>query len=267
MNYAFNAAAVGLSVLSVSLLGSSAQAMNLVSNGDFSTNSTGGGSAYLGSQQTTIQDWDLTQIGYSFLIPDGAAAYTDINAAGNGPDPNGFPLSAPSGAAVNFWGSGTVDSPGGDWYLASDGAYGTAAPNPTISQTLMGLTPGQDYTVSFYQASAQQREFTGDVTAGWTVGFGGSSQAATTMNHASTDPVSAWEQQSLTFNASGSSQLLSFLATGSPVGQPPFSLLSGISVEPTTTTPPATAVPTPALLPGLLGFGMTLLRKRKAQAA
>ncbi len=262
MNYGFNAAAVGLSVLSVALLGSSAQAMNLASNGSFANNSAGG-SAYLGSGQTTIQDWNLSQIGYSFLIPDGSAAYTDINAAGNSPDPNGAPLSAPSGGPVDFWGSGMVDSPGGDWFLASDGAFGSAALNPTISQTLMGLTPGQDYTVSFYQASAQQNEFTGDVTAGWTVGFGSASQAATTMNHASMDPVSSWAQQNLTFTASASSQLLSFMATGSPVGQPPFSLLSGISVEPTNTT----AVPTPALLPGLLGFGMTILRKRKAQSA
>ncbi len=266
MKNALNTAVIGLSVVGFSVIGSAAQAANLVKNGGFSTNSLTTQSAYLGSQQETIADWDLSQIGYSFLIGDGSNATTNINLEGNGPDPNGVGLAGPGNIPVSFYSAGqTVNSADGSgWFLASDGAYGPASPTAAISQQLTGLTAGKNYTVSFFQASAQQQGFNGDVTAGWNVSFGGNSQLSTVMNHASQAPVSAWQKQTLEFTADSSTQLLSFLATGSPVGQPPFSLLSGISVE---ETPPPTAVPTPALLPGLLGFGMTILRKRKGNSA
>lgn len=265
MNNVLNSAIIGLSVVGLSVIGSAAQAANLVKNGGFAANSLSTQSAYLGRQQDTITDWDLSQIGYSFLIGDGLNATTNINLEGNGPDPNGFPLSNPDLSPVSFYSAGqTVNSADGSgWFLASDGAYGPASPTAAISQQLTGLTAGKKYTVSFSQASAQQRGFQGDVTAGWDVSFGGSSQSSTVMNHASKAAVSGWQKQTLEFTADNSTQLLKFLATGSPEGQPPFSLLSGISVE---ETPPPEAIPTPALLPGLVGLGLSVWRKRKGES-
>jgi len=48
---------------------------------------------------------------------------------------------------------------------------------------------------------------------------------------ASKAPVSAWQSQSMTFTATSSTQVLSFLSQGTPDGQPPTVLLSGASVE------------------------------------
>ena len=71
--------------------------------------------------------------------------------------------------------------------------------------------------------------------------------------------VSPWQQQVLTFTASAASEVLSFLAKGTPNGEPPISFLDGVSM---------TVVPEPASLAllgaGLVGFGMTRQRRRQA---
>ncbi|MFH7241592.1 MAG: PTPA-CTERM sorting domain-containing protein [Spirulina sp.] len=123
---------------------------------------------------------------------------------------------------------------------------------------MTGLTQGLQYTVSFWQAAGQQDGFDGDSQSGWTVSFGGASQTSPTMLHPSKAPVSGWQQVTMNFTATSSTEVLSFLATGSPAGQPPFSLLSGVSVS---------EVPTPALLPGLVGLGVAALRKRKGEGS
>jgi hypothetical protein len=265
VNHSFNSAIVGLSVIGFSLLGSSAQAANLINNGGFAQNNLTTDSAYIGSGQGTISGWTVNK-GYSFLIKDGMAATTDINQSKFGPDPRfGGAITAPSKKPVSFYGSAPVNSADGSgWFVAMDGAYGPT--DPTISQTVTGLTAGKDYILSFYQASAQQKEFDGASTDYWEVTFGGKTLLSSTMNHASKAPVSGWQQQTLTFTANASSSVLKFLAQGSPDGNPPFALLSGISLEEVPGVPTATAIPTPALLPGLVGLGLGVWRKRKSQS-
>jgi hypothetical protein len=71
-------------------------------------------------------------------------------------------------------------------------------------------------------------------------------------------PVSAWSQQIMSFTAGDSSQLLSFVAQGAPAGQPPFALLSDVSVQ---------AVPwetdTLPLVGSTVLFGVGLWAKKK----
>ena len=236
-----------------------AQAINLVQNGGFVPSNLSAASAYVGSGQVTIDNWNISK-SYTFLISDGTTYATNINAANYGPDPVwNTPITAPSGGAVTFYGSAPVNSPtGSGWYLASDGAYGADA---IISQTVTGLTVGKEYKLSFYQASAQQKEFDGDSTDYFTVSFGSSTQNSATMSHASMAPVSAWSQQIMSFTAGDSSQLLSFVAQGAPAGQPPFALLSGVSVEEVQAVPWETD--TLPLVGSTVLFGLGLWAKQK----
>ena len=59
----------------------------------------------------------------------------------------------------------------------------------------------------------------------------------TVASHSST----AWVTQTLYFTATATTQILSFLAVGTPTGEPPFALLGGVSLdavpEPSSWTP------------------------------
>lgn len=262
MNRALSTAVIGLSAISITAVGSAAQAANLVTNGGFVPSNLARPSAYIGGGQVTIPGWTINRT-FSFVVADGTTVGENLNFAGYGPDPvNGGPISGPRGTALSLYTSPgqTVNSPDGSgWFLALDGAYGS---KPKVSQTLTGLTPGQQYTVSFYQASGQQRGFDGDTTDYFDVTFGSTTQRAATLFHPSKAPVSPWQQQTLTFTADNSTQVLSFLATGAPVGLPPFALLSGVSVQ------AVSAVPEPFTILGsaaAIGFGTLFKRRLNAQ--
>ncbi len=167
-------------------------------------------------------------------------------------------------------------SPNGGYYLASDGNFNQGA----IYQTVTNLVAGNSYVVSFYWGGSQQIGFTGTITDSWMVGFlantvnsnGASSgviSTGTTANGTSVQSVtpvtisnqsfSGWTQAQLQFTASATSMVLSFLAIGAPSGgQPPFSLLDGVTV--------AQAVPEPVsavlLLSGLAGVIVARRGKR-----
>jgi len=221
------AATLGAALL---LFGVGAKA-DLITNGNFSTTTGYGQIGY----NTTLSGW--TTSGYNFLFPS------------NGGTVNG------SNGSLSLWGgaNGLGPSPDGGNYLAADGAYEVGA----ISQTINGLTAGAQYTVSFYWAGAQQSGFTGTTTEQWLVSLG----AQTLSTNIVTDPshgFTGWQQTFLTFTATGSSETLSFLASGTPNGEPPFSLLDGVSM---------TQVPEPASMTllgaGLAGLGFFRRRKQK----
>jgi hypothetical protein len=260
--------AVGSVALAVNLLQvQPAQAVSLVQNGGFAPSATQTQSAYLGNSlkagktQFTIPNW--TTNGYNFLVPNGTAFSTNLDASGYSADGN-----------LNLYGNSgqSVTAPGGSgWYIAADGAYKQDA----ISQTLTGLTQGKNYTVTFFQAAGQQydatklNEYVGATTDRWKVSFGGSNQLSNLITPPLVSvlesdgqtrqrtPVTPWQQQSMTFTADGITDVLSFLAVGTPDGLPPFSLLAGITVEPTPVPEPFTIVGT---LVGL-GFGAGLRSK------
>ncbi|MDR3534786.1 MAG: hypothetical protein P4L90_30010, partial [Rhodopila sp.] len=225
------------------LPGSAGTAMaqtNLVQNGNFSSLLVNASDQF-GSLYPTQQVTGWSTGGYNFVFLPGTADTTGATgASGN------VKLWGPNDGSSNGL---TAASPTGGNYIAADGAYEVSA----ITQTINGLNVGQNVTVSFSWAGAQQSGFTGATSDYWTVSLGtvsasNPSQTTSTVNLASKG-FSGWMSQTFTFVATSSSELLSFLATGTPSGQPPFALLANVSV---------TNVPEPAawtvMVSGLVGL-------------
>jgi len=194
-----------------------------------------------------------------------------------------------------------TNSPTGGNFLVADGSY----LNRPVEQTIVGLTPGQTYDLSFYWAAGQQAGFDGDTKEAWVVCLGTCSYttkpgfdealAFYDADIGNTDPsdprlndlgnydplllangtdqifktsvvttpshgFTPWRYETFTFTATSSTATLSLLAYGTPVGQPPFSLIDGISIDTSTPVPEPT---TWAMM--LLGFGLVggVMRTRR----
>jgi hypothetical protein len=230
--------------LALSLAGVGAKA-DLLTNGSFETTTNGNGQLGFNTNAT---GWATN--GYNFIFAPGTA---DTSGATG------------SSGLLKLWGPGDgaanglpASSPDGGNFVAADGAFKVGA----ITQTVSGLTAGQQYSVGFYYAGAQQATFNGDTTEQWIVNLG--TNAATTQSTPILDDVThgftGWNHEVFTFTADGSSDVLSFLAAGTPNGEPPFSLLDGVTM---------TAVPEPASMllmgSGLAALGLVRRRRRTAR--
>jgi hypothetical protein len=238
-------AAIVIPAVALALGGSSEAQADFITNGGFET-VTGGTTGQLGYNGLTATGWSST--GYNFLYAPGTADTT----GGNGVD-----------GIVKLWGpgdgsaNGLTASPAGGNFVAADGAYEVGA----ITQTMTGLTVGNVYQVGFWWAGAQQSGYNGITTDKWVVGFGSSTQSTAVV----TDPshgFTGWMYATFNFRADATNDVLSFLAVGTPSGEPPFSLIDGVSV---------TSVPEPSTLVlvglGLLGCGVAKARRRAKTAA
>jgi PEP-CTERM motif len=130
-----------------------------------------------------------------------------------------------------------------------------------LNQTINGLTAGRTYTVGFYWAAAQQAGFFGPTTEQFVVSLGNQAQSTAVWSNPEAG-FSGWFREDFSFTAQSGSEVLSFLAVGTPTGQPPFLLLDGVSLQ--------AAVPEPATWAMLIvGFGLvgTMARRRKAAVA
>ncbi len=170
---------------------------------------------------------------------------------------------------VRLWGpgdgsaNGLTLSPDGGNFLAVDPAYrgaGGGKSNP-VTQTITGLTPGDEYAVTFYYAGAEQSGFSKATTEGWTVGFGADPTQSTPMLSTASMGFTGWDKETFDFKATGTSDVLSFVADStSAASLPPFALLDGVSV---------TSVPEPAtwamMLTGFFGVGGLLRARGKRQ--
>jgi hypothetical protein len=202
--------------------------VNLVTNGTFSSVTMSSGGAVQSYQMyssnntasyATVTGW--TSAGYNFFFLNGAGgtgAYSPeySNTLSLWTSTNG-------GDVSNSWTGGTPD---GNNFIGGDGAYQVGA----ISQTLTGLKIGGSYQLTFNYAGAQQSGYTGATTEGWQVTFGSTVQSTQTLSNVS-HGFTGWYAQTMNFTATASSQTLSFLAFGTPSGEPPFSLLDSVSMQ------------------------------------
>ena len=245
---------MGLGLLPALALIASASAAhastNLVQNGTFTQLKEANTSSQFGSAYSAQQVTGWTTGGYNFVFTPGTADTTGA--------------ASQFGSQLELWGTGNggvnalAANPAGGNFIGADGAYEVSA----ISQTISGLKVGDQYTLSFYWATAQQYTYNGPTTDYWTASLGSqsfSTQVVNDANHGSTP----WLLQTFTYTATSASEVLSFLATGTPSGFPPFALLAGVSLVDTTGVPePATWT---IVLMGLVGLGAGVRQRRQAR--
>lgn len=232
------------SAAALACTGANAAVVNLVHNGSFESTTNGGG--WLG-RATTATDW--TTVGYNFLFEPGTV------------DTVGSPTG--SGTTLKMWGpgngsnNGLSGSPDGGNFVALDGGYMVAP----LQQVINGLVAGARYDVSFYWAAAQQSPLGGATWQNLIVSLGNESLSSTRYLNASRG-FSGWMEETLSFTAQSSSQMLSFLAVGVPTGIPPFALLDGVTM---------TQVPEPSsialFLAALGAIGVAARRRNRATTA
>ncbi len=240
---AFQAIGLAAALLSFSAARPS-QATSLVQNGSFETLTTNA-SAQFGTGYSSQQVTYWSTSGYNFVFLPGTA---DTSAGATG-----------QYGALSLWGPGNGSanglgpSPDGGNYIAADGAFNVAP----ITQTINNLSPGSTAVVSFYWAGAQQygTQYNSATSEQWTVGFTGDPTQATPVVQDAVHGFTGWMQQTFSFAVRSTTATLSFLATGTPNGQPPFSLLDGVTL---------TQVPEPASWAILLaGCGLAGLAARR----
>lgn len=203
--------------------------------GEFGTGNLTGTNTYL-----QVAGWSGTGYNYVYTYVGGTSTATAGTKAGGANA--GMPAQQPGQYANTYmWGpnsggaglgpangfTATPPGPKGSNFVAMDGAANLAG---AISQTINGLVNGQKYFLSFFWGAAQQESFSGPTSDSMTVSLGGSSFTTGTVALAS-EGFSGWMEQTVYFTATGTSEVLSFLANGTPNGEPPFALLSDIDME------------------------------------
>lgn len=196
--------------------------VDYVANGGFelTTNGTGQLTYNTAATDWTSNNYNAGTDGYNFLFASGIADTTGATG-----DSGNLKLWGPNDGSANGL---PASSPDGGNYVAADGVYEQGS----ITQVVTDLTVGQQYTVGFWWAGAQQEGFNGATTEWWTVSLGDESQKTTVVadpNHGFT----GWEYVSFDFVADASdtvNPVLSFLAGGTPAGEPPFALLDGVNL-------------------------------------
>lgn len=241
---------------------------NLIADGSFSLDAQNTQLSATGVTNGWYNGYNTntSNLGFNFVYSSaGAATGNNATLGGSYAGSCCVALFGPNGAVIQNNGvnstsnNGLTNSPDGGSFVALDGDPNT---NAAISTTVNNLIIGQKYSLSFYWAGA---EFAANphsaTTDQLTVSFGGVSQNTNTINVAD-EGFSGWQLINMQFTANATTQTLSFLAQGAPSGEPPASLLDGVSLV-------ASPVPEPAtwsvLFVGFVGLVAwpRLLRKRR----
>jgi hypothetical protein len=220
---------------------------NLVLNGDFTSTTLSSPGGYVCNTvgpvcTSTVADW--------------SANCASTGVCGNGGTPLSLLFAGTGGVAFNsFNGLSTPapDPPGGGNYIGDDGDPTYQAP---FFQTITGLTPGDFYQLTFFQASDQQGGFSSPTIDQWEVSLGAQTQLSAAITNSGT--FVGWQPQSMVFTATSPSEVLNFLSIG-PAGVPPVVLLANVALDP---------VPEPSALIPLAGLvGLLVYRVRKMRRA
>ena len=243
--------AAALAVLALCTLANPARAnpFNFVQNGSFTQTSLSGAGGFLCANTggsacaSNLADWSATCSGYGCT---GTSTPSSILFAGT----NG---SAWNGGFGLYW-SGIGDPPAGGNTVAIDGdAHYTSV----LSQSVTGLAAGQTYVLQFYQAASQQVGLSGATTEQWQVSLGGGAAQVSSLMSTPSQSATGWQQVTMSFVASASTEVLQFVALGTPAGEPPVCLLGDVSLD-------AATVPEPASLALVAGglLAMAGVRRR-----
>lgn len=212
-----------------------AQATDLIKNGSFEDTTVNGKDTFAGH----VDDWS------------GGGNLTYIASPGTADDGQG---------PVSLYGPFPRTSPDGGNFVIADG---DSPYRDAIWQSIAGLTIGSVYELNFYQAAGQWagRPWVNDTTERWQVSFGDETKQSDSY-HLPFEGVGPWQSQTMHFTATSTSQVLSFLADGTPAGAPPMSLLDGVSLS-------LTALPEPStwtmLLTGFAAVGGAMRARRRGQ--
>jgi hypothetical protein len=254
------------------MLAAPAQAASLITNGTFDAPGTlvGGFSNTCTSPCPALPGWTVNYLSNNAqidcVVPGnavGGATPTHICTPGNPPSTS----VASGGYLFTLYVTPGYSPDKGNYFLADGGTPYSAS----IQQSISGLTVGQAYKLTFWQAGGQEDcqfddgspcDPPGNVnlTQDWQVTFGSTvltSQVMSTPIHTSF----AWNQQIMYFTATATNQVLKFLAQGTPDTGPPIVMLDGLDLE------PAPEAGTSALLAiGLLGLAGARKWKRRRAA-
>lgn len=201
------AALCGAAIISLtSARANTSYGVDYVINGSFSLTSNGTGQL---TYNTVATDWTndgdgAGHDGYNFLFAPGTADTTGATGA----DGN-LKLWGPNDGSANGL---PATSPDGGNFIAADGAYEIGA----ITQVITDVTLGDEYTVGFWWAGAQQTAHDGANTEQWAVSLGDQTQY-TAVVHNANHGFTGWTYQTFNFIVDASdtsSPLLSFLAIG-----------------------------------------------------
>ena len=210
----------------------------LITNGGFETTTNGADKQT--DLYTQATGWTSTQHPSSpYFASVGMGAYSFIF---SGPNAT-VQTKTDSAGTLQLWGPNTGENNGLTGSSNGGNFYGTDADWNTgeLTQTINGLTINKVYTLTFETATAQQSGYYGDVWTDFKVTFGGEERTSPQYAILSKG-FSGWKTVSFDFTATSGSQLLSFLAEGTPgPSLPPIALLDGISLK-----EKQTAVPEPS---------------------
>ena len=211
-----------------------ASAVNLVTNGSFEASTYRAnsqfGAGFGGQGVTGWTGLGGNHLQFYFI----GGTQTTVSAANQFNDPQTY-----------FYPSFTNLSPDGGNFVALDG---DSDYDGMISQTVSGLTVGQQYRLNFSWGSTQLINRSGATTERLRVNFGNDS-VLTSIAANPSGGFTGWFTTGFTFTATNASQVLSFLSVGTPNGLPPIAVLDGVSLN---------AVPEPATW-GLMIIGFVMV--------
>ena len=221
-------------VLALVLSASSPVHAGLITNGDFSSHSSG---AIVPSNHYLVQAGNDPTVNGSLSGKATLTGWTVYNGT--------YSDNAPPNGTTTFLG------------LSADNGFVHSV--NSIQQTINGLTVGQNYAVSFDWAATQTLGADGNYSVGWEVSLGGGTAQDTTVASQATNTTSSWMHESFIFTATSSSEVLKFLSVSPVVYGPPSALLTNVDMQSVAVPEPSTLV---SLGLGSIAFVAIGLRRR-----